>query len=57
MIEYFDKTEHDDEVAKVIKDIQVYASVCLLYKLYKTAVLVLGSIHKPEREDENCVGD
>ena len=53
----FDKTEHDDEVTKVIEDIQTYASVCLVYELYKTAVLVLGSIHKSEREDENCVGD
>ena len=53
----FDKTEHDDEVTKVIEDIQTYASVCLVYELYKTAILVLGSIYKPEREDENCVGD
>ena len=53
----FDKTEHDDEVAKVIEDIQAYASVCLVYELYKTSILVLGSIHKSEREDENCVGD
>ena len=53
----FDKTEHDDEIIKLIEYIQVYTSVCLAYGLYKTAVLVLGSIHKPEREDENCVGD
>lgn len=53
----FDKAEHDDEVTKVIEDIQVYVSVRLAYELYKTAVLVLGSIHKSEREDENCVGD
>lgn len=53
----FGKTEHDDEVTKVIEDIRVYTSVCLAYELYKTAVLVLGSIHKPEREDENCVGN
>lgn len=53
----FDKAEHDDEVTKVIEDIRAYASVCLVYELYKTAVLVLNSCHKPEREDENCVGD
>ncbi len=53
----FDKTEHDDEITKLIEDIQVYTSVCLAYELYKTAFLVLGSIHEPEREDENCVGD
>lgn len=53
----FDETEHDDEITKLIEDIRAYASVCLVYELYKTAVLVLGSIHKPEREDGNCVGD
>ena len=53
----FDKTKHDDEVTKLIENIQAYTSVCLVYELYKTAVLVLGSIHKLEREDENCVGD
>lgn len=53
----FGKTQHNDEVTKLIEDIRAYASVCLAYELYKTAVLVLGSIHKPEREDENCVGD
>lgn len=53
----FDKTERDAKVTKSYYDIQVYASVCLVYELYKTAVLVLGSIHKLEREDENCVGD
>lgn len=53
----FDKTEHDEKTAELIEGIRSYASVCLVYELYKTAVLVLGSIHKPEREDENCVGD
>ena len=53
----FDKTEPDDETMKLIEDIQVYTGVCLVYELYKTAVLVLGSIHKSEREDENCVGN
>ena len=52
----FDKTGHDDEVTKLIEDIQVYTSVCLVYELYKTAVLVLNSVHNSEREDENCVG-
>lgn len=53
----FDKTVHDDELTKLTEDIQVYTSVCFVYELYKTAVLVFGSIHKPEREDENCVGN
>ena len=52
----FDKAEHDDEFTKVIEDIRTYASVCLVYELYKTAVLVLNSVHNSEREDENCVG-
>lgn len=53
----FDKTEHDDEIANLIEDIRKYQALCFALELYKITALILGSARKPEREDENCVGD
>ena len=53
----FDKTEHDEDIANLIEDIRKYEALCFALELYKITALILDSCHKPEREDENCVGD
>lgn len=54
----FDDNRPAEKVAGAVREFQNNMARALAYELCSVVVLcVLRCAHKPEREDENCVGD